>query len=104
MTIFISALFLLTKAKRLTSSQKTGTDKPEDPLLKPVHAMLGSDCSNKSVGNEFLDWLVRTDSQNIIRTFSLSGYPVYCVAPEGLKRVSALYQHSSTVDVFEGGL
>jgi ABC-type Fe3+ transport system substrate-binding protein len=55
-------------------------------MLNGAHALVGSFAKNKEMANEFLDWVIGSDGQEIMRTFSANGVALYAPAPAASSR------------------
>jgi ABC-type Fe3+ transport system substrate-binding protein len=63
--------------------QKLGGDEEDDPLLNPAHVLIGTDATNKTLANEFTDWLIGAEGgQKVLETFSAGGVVLYSPAPK----------------------
>ncbi|KUJ08065.1 uncharacterized protein LY89DRAFT_600716, partial [Mollisia scopiformis] len=73
---------------------KRGGDDEKDPLLCPVHALVGTNATNKELAEEFLEWVIEAEGQKLIQAFAINGIPLYTEAPVSLRRLSWFYHHS----------
>ncbi|KAG5793659.1 hypothetical protein H9Q69_007309 [Fusarium xylarioides] len=60
---------------------KAGTDKADDPLLNPAHALVGEKAPNAKEAAAFIKWLVSDKGQNVIAGFKKDGEVLYSKAP-----------------------
>ncbi|EGU84468.1 hypothetical protein FOPG_15683 [Fusarium oxysporum f. sp. conglutinans race 2 54008] len=76
-------LSLDAELRNQTVIYKAGSDKADDPLLNPAHALVGEKAPNGKEAAEFIKWLVSDKGQDVIAGFKKDGQVLYSKAPKG---------------------
>jgi ABC-type tungstate transport system permease subunit len=74
-------LSLDSELRNQTVIYKAGSDKADDPLLNPAHALIGEKAPNGKEAAEFIKWLVSDEGQDVIAGFKKDGQVLYSKAP-----------------------
>ncbi|KAF9772754.1 hypothetical protein IL306_009511 [Fusarium sp. DS 682] len=74
-------LSLDSELRNQTVIYKAGSDKADDPLLNPAHALIGEKAPNGKEAAEFIKWLVSDKGQDVIAGFKKDGQVLYSKAP-----------------------
>ncbi|KAF7717964.1 Uncharacterized protein PECH_004666 [Penicillium ucsense] len=64
-----------------TTIYKAATDDPSDPLLNPAHILIGKGAKNEKMADEFTQWAISADGQQVITSFKKNGQQLYTGAP-----------------------
>ncbi|KAJ4244213.1 hypothetical protein NW762_014595 [Fusarium torreyae] len=74
-------LSLDAELRNQTVIYKAGSDKADDLLLNPAHALVGSKVPNSKEAETFVKWLVSDKGQSVIAGFKKDGEVLYSKAP-----------------------
>ncbi|KKK14383.1 hypothetical protein P175DRAFT_0436178 [Aspergillus ochraceoroseus IBT 24754] len=60
---------------------KAATDDASDPLLNPAHMLVGARAKNGKMADAFTQWVVGSEGQSVITSFTKNGQQLYTAAP-----------------------
>jgi ABC-type tungstate transport system permease subunit len=74
-------LSISTELQNQTSIYKAATDEASDPLLNPAHMLVGKNAKNEKTADQFVQWVISDEGQNVIIGFKKNGQQLYTEAP-----------------------
>ncbi|OGE50191.1 hypothetical protein PENARI_c018G00572 [Penicillium arizonense] len=74
-------LSISTVLQNQTTIYKAATDEASDPLLNPAHMLVGKNAKNEKTADQFVQWVISDEGQNVITGFKKNGQQLYTEAP-----------------------